>query len=311
MTRERTSGAYTGEARAIKVVCWPRMRHPSVRALLTKYGLFAKKSWGQNFLQEERVLQTIADSCGATRNDVVVEIGAGLGHLTRALAQRAGRILAIERDRDLARVLRAELGDCPEVEVVEANAATFDFGAAARRFGRPLLVAGNLPYHLSSRLLVHLLDERAHLRRLVLMFQRELALRICAPPGGREYGALSAIVQLHADVREVLELPRGAFSPPPMVRSMVLRFDLRTAPRADPGDEELYRGVVHTAFARRRKTLRNALLSRFGAPEVDAALRTAGIDPGVRVESLGVIELAALSRALRGAVGGGAAGAPS
>jgi 16S rRNA (adenine1518-N6/adenine1519-N6)-dimethyltransferase len=281
-------------------------------ALLARYGLAAKKSWSQNFLADARVRERIAVACALEPGDAVVEIGAGLGDLTAELVARASRVVAIERDRDLARVLRDRFAGSPAVEVAEANALTYDYAALAARVGRKPVVVGNLPYHLSSQILVRLLDERAHLERLVLMFQRELARRIAARPGGRDYGGLSVLARVHAEIRVVAEVPPGAFHPQPKVQSTVLRFDLRDAPSADFGDEAVFRRVVRAAFSRRRKTVRNALSGGLQVPgeALDALLRAAGIDPGARAESLPVEAFAALSRALS-AASGWRAGGPS
>jgi 16S rRNA (adenine1518-N6/adenine1519-N6)-dimethyltransferase len=276
----------------------------SAKAILSERGLSAKKSWGQNFLVDPEIPERIAKACGFSPDDVVVELGAGLGHLTRALAAEAFRVVAVERDRDLARILREEVAEVPSVEVVEANAVTLPFGPIAARAGRRLVVAGNLPYHLSSQILVHLLDERAHLRRLVLMLQKEVAVRIASPPGSREYGVLSVLCQHHADVRILFDVPRGAFHPQPKVQSSVMRFDLLEVPR-HPVDEPLFRTVVHAAFAQRRKMVRNSLASglrtaglEISGEELDGALAEVGIDPRARAETLSVAELAALAHAV-------------
>lgn len=278
------------------------MSPPTPRTLLDRYGLRAKRSWSQNFLVDPAIPQRIAAACGIGPDDVVVEIGAGLGHLTGALADRAAHVVAVERDRELVRVLRGELADRANVEIAEENALTLDFGPIAARFGRRLLAVGNLPYHLSSQILLALLDQRAHLTAFVLMFQKELADRIAASPGGRRYGVLSVLARLHTEIRPLLEVPRGAFHPPPKVKSTVLRFDVLDAPRADVPDEASFRRIVHAAFSRRRKTLRNALCGGLAglatAVQVEAALARAGIDPTARAETLGVEAFAALTRAL-------------
>ncbi len=276
------------------------MTHPSPRTLLDRYGFAAKKSWGQNFLADPHVPERIAAATRAGPGDTVVEIGAGLGHLTAALLERGARVIAVERDRDMVRVLRGELGGAPALTIEEANVSAFDFGAAAAAAGRPLVVAGNLPYHLSTQILVHLLDERRHLAAFVIMLQKEVADRIASPPGGREYGVLSVFAQAYCDVTRVLEVGPGAFLPPPKVKSTVLRFDVRAVPRAPIADDAAFRRVVHAAFGQRRKQLHNALaggLHEAGAV-VGAALVRAGIDPKARAETLGVAEFARLTDAL-------------
>ena len=256
--------------------------------LLRKHGLKPKKEWGQNFLGDERVLSELARLARVEPGDVVVELGAGLGHLTRALAATGARVVAVERDRELAPILRAEL---PGVEVVEADAKSFDL----ETFGRRVIVCGNLPYHLSSPILFHLLDQRTAVKRAVLLLQREVAERIAAPPGGRDYGLLSVLIQHVADAHVGLEVSRHFFTPPPDVESCALVIDFLEQPRAPVNDEQRFRALVKAAFGLRRKTLWNALKHFAGGRE---ALQKAGIDPQRRAETLTVAEFASLERAL-------------
>jgi 16S rRNA (adenine1518-N6/adenine1519-N6)-dimethyltransferase len=220
--------------------------------------------------------------------DLVVELGAGLGHFTRALAATGARVIAVERDRELAPILREEL---PGVEVAEADAKSFDLKAIGPR----IVVCGNLPYHLSSPILFHLLDQREALRRAVLLLQREVAERISARPGGREYGLLSVLLQRVAKVSIALSVPRHAFTPPPEVESAALVMEFLDPPRAPVHDEQRFHALVKAAFAQRRKTLWNSLKRFPGARE---ALEKAGIDPRRRAETLSVEEFASIERAL-------------
>ncbi|HWV39233.1 MAG TPA: 16S rRNA (adenine(1518)-N(6)/adenine(1519)-N(6))-dimethyltransferase RsmA [Vulgatibacter sp.] len=279
---------------------------PSV--ILRRHGLRPKKAWGQNFLGSEHHLDAIADACGIEPGDTVVELGAGLGHLTRKLAARGAAVVAVERDRDLAPVLREELAGL-EVEILEANAATIELAPIREGAGRELIVVGNLPYHLSTEILFHVEAQRRHVRRMVFLLQREVTDRIAAAPGSKAYGVLSALLQLHFDVDVPHHVPAGAFTPPPEVESAVARLERRAAPRAETGDEALFRRVVKGAFAQRRKTIANSLRGAGVAPPeaIGRALDAAGIDPVRRAETLSVEELAALCRALIGATGPGAA----
>jgi 16S rRNA (adenine1518-N6/adenine1519-N6)-dimethyltransferase len=256
--------------------------------LLRRHGLRPKKEWGQNFLGDARVLADLARLARAAPGDVIVELGAGLGHLTQALAATGARVVAVERDRELAPVLREEL---PGVEVVEADAATYDLGG----FGRRVIVCGNLPYHLSSPILFHLLDQRAAVKRAVLLLQREVAERIAAPPGGRDYGLLSVLVQHVADAEIALDVPRHLFTPPPDVESCALALEFLDAPRFEVHDERRFRALVKAAFGQRRKTLWNALKNFPGGRE---ALKRAGIDPQRRAETLSVEEFASIESQL-------------
>jgi 16S rRNA (adenine1518-N6/adenine1519-N6)-dimethyltransferase len=286
-------------------------RHPSPRALLEKYGLRAKKSWGQNFLGDEAILDDIARLAAPRPGDRVVELGAGLGHLTARLLARGAEVIAVERDRDMVRVLRGELGD--RLRLLEADAARLDYGDVARMFESTstptptsispprIAVVGNLPYHLTSPILFSLLDQLEHVSRAVFLLQREVAERLAAPPGSREWGVASVLLQREADVSVERIVPAGAFLPPPKVDSAVLCAIFRPPGEglavADPGR---FRRLVKAGFAQRRKTLGNALRAGRVVPQeaLSLALEAANLDPGRRGETLTVEEWAALDRAL-------------
>jgi 16S rRNA (adenine1518-N6/adenine1519-N6)-dimethyltransferase len=263
--------------------------------LLRKYGLSAKKSWGQNFLVDERAYEAIVDACQIGDEDWVIEIGAGLGTLTARLAERAARVVAVERDRDMAIVLRGELGAHPRVEVAEANALTFDYAQVSARAGRPVIVVGNLPYQIASPILFRILDARRALSRLVVMLQKEMVDRIVAAPSTPEYGALGVMVKMVGEPKLVRRVPAGAFLPAPRVDSAVLAITPFPRTRVAVADEQLFSDVVHAAFQQRRKTLRNAL-SKLAGP---ASFVLAQIDPGRRGETLSVEEFARLTDAVK------------
>jgi 16S rRNA (adenine1518-N6/adenine1519-N6)-dimethyltransferase len=264
--------------------------------ILRRHGLRAKHSWGQNFLSDARVLERIAELAELAPGEVAVEIGPGLGHLTEKLLETGARIVAIERDHDMVKVLGELAG--PNLTVVEANAAKAEYAKAAGV--ERVTVVGNLPYHLTSPILFQILDQQASVTRAVFTVQKEVADRLSAEPGGRDYGLLSVLLGLHFDVESVLELPRGYFHPPPKVDSSVIRLTHLDRPRAEV-DEALFRRVVKAGFAHRRKTLSNTLKSdkTLGEPETIArALAAAQIDGGRRAETLSVEEFAAIARAL-------------
>jgi 16S rRNA (adenine1518-N6/adenine1519-N6)-dimethyltransferase len=257
--------------------------------LMRRYNLRPKKSWGQCFLHDPSVLGRIVDEAGVTAADTVVEIGAGLGALTAHLAARAARVIAVERDRELAEVLRRELGGHPRVEVREANALTVDLAPLA-----PVLVVGNLPYNIASPLLFRLLEQRASIRSATLMLQLELAERLVALPGGRTYGAPSVLCQRAAEVRLCFVVRRGAFVPRPRVDSAVIRLAMRPPTESDAAVDE----VVHAAFRFRRKMLRRGLSATYPPAAVHWALASAGVDGDRRAETLSVAEFEALARSL-------------
>jgi 16S rRNA (adenine1518-N6/adenine1519-N6)-dimethyltransferase len=276
------------------------------RRVLARHGLAAKKSWGQNFLHDRSVLDRIVAAARATADDVVVEIGAGLGTLTGALARAQPaprRVIAIEREPDMLRVLAAELADAPNVELLAADAMAFDFAAARAAAGRPLIVVGNLPYQISSALVLTLVEAgaRGDVARAVVMVQRELAQRLVAPPGSRTYGRPSVTVAQHAEAKILFHVRPGSFHPAPAVTSSVMRLDPRPAPLAPVRDPALFDAVVKQAFATRRKMLRRALAAGFEEAVLTAALAASGIAGTRRAEELSVADFARLADALAGA----------
>jgi len=281
--------------------------YPSPRALLDKYDLRAKKSWGQNFLGDEAVLDDIARLAAPAPGARVVELGAGLGHLTARLLARGATVIAVERDRDMARVLRGELGD--RITLLEADAARFDYGAVAGP-GERLSVVGNLPYHLTSPILFSLLDQLAHVARATFLVQREVAERLAAEPGEKDWGILSVFLQREAEVSVERIVPPGAFFPPPRIHSAVVHALFRPPPAGcEVVEVARFRALVKAGFAQRRKTLKNALEASRLAPvdRLRAALSAAGIDGGRRGETLAIAEWAALDRALGNVEPGGPA----
>jgi 16S rRNA (adenine1518-N6/adenine1519-N6)-dimethyltransferase len=265
-----------------------------------------RRALGQHFLADPGIARQIVDAVAATADDVVCEIGAGPGVLTRALAERAGRLVALEIDPalqgDLARAAR-QWPDARRVEVRLADARTFPYPTLRDLRPDPAgrtLVVGNLPYSVSKPILERLLAAHARLDIAVLMLQREVADRVAASPGGREYGALSVFWQCWADVTRLVTVPPAAFRPPPAVESAVIRATFRPVPRVTLDDEAQFARVVRAAFGQRRKTLANAL--RGGglgsADQVSRALDRAGIDGGRRAETLSLEEFARLAAVL-------------
>jgi 16S rRNA (adenine1518-N6/adenine1519-N6)-dimethyltransferase len=270
----------------------------NVRALLRTHGLRPKATWSQNFLVDISVIRAIAKQVAECNPQVVVELGAGLGALTSVLAQCCPRVVAVERDRDLARVLRSEFAGNGRVEVLEDNAATLDWHQLCARIGRPVVV-GNLPYNIATPILFHLLEAGSLLVRFILMFQREMAARITAAPGSRRYGVLSIMVQQQAEVGRVLDVPPSAFFPLPKVHSRVLWFNPLVKPRFPVRDQKLFSKIVRGAFNQRRKTIRNALRSALAGQilkeDIERLLELAGITPTARPEQLSIETYAKLS----------------
>lgn len=273
---------------------------PSPGELLRRHGLAPRKSWGQNFLHAREILAEITAAADAQPGRTVVEIGAGLGTLTAHLLATGARVEAIERDRDLCAVLRTELGMDPNFVLHEADAVRFDYTSIARariQLGEaPPTIVGNLPYQLTGALLFALLDQHEHTGPWIVMIQREVADRLCSPPGSKRYGGVTAALSRVRAIHQVCAVGRGCFLPPPRVDSAVIRLDPLAQARGEVGDPAAYLSLIRACFQRRRKTLANALA---GVATREQALRwiaAAGIDPQIRPERLGPEEFAALAR---------------
>src|SRR5436305_3299267 len=268
-----------------------------------------KARLGQNFLNSQSAAEDIVNALGDVSDSVVVEIGPGRGSLTALVVKRDGRVIAIELDRKLAAELRFAHSDQPNLEVLEGDVLTIDFRAVLRATGpltdlRPLQpqrvsVLGNLPYYITSDILLRLFEFHDQFDRMVIMVQREVADRIAAKPGSRDYGLLSATAQLYMKVEKLFTLAPGAFSPPPQVHSTVLR--LTVAPRF----EELkvrpkeFIGFLKLAFGMKRKTLVNNLKPRFVPEKIKTALEAAGVRPDARAEAISLEKSTEIFRRLQ------------
>lgn len=276
-----------------------------IRALLERHGLAPSRGRGQNFLADAVVAEELARRTGAEAGDCVIEVGTGLGILTRALATRARRVITLEIDAGLVRALRAESLLPANAELRHRDALEVDWPALVRETGAARVV-GNLPYSIASPLLRRLLELRGALRDWSVMIQRDVAERLLAAPGGRSYGSLSVLHQLCVRVERVRDLPPEVFFPAPRVRSSFLRMTPRSDAPELPGGLAGVEAVVRAAFGQRRKTLANALrgaglAGADGAPPAELCVR-AGLDPGVRAESLPPEAFAALAREALGGV---------
>jgi 16S rRNA (adenine1518-N6/adenine1519-N6)-dimethyltransferase len=257
-----------------------------------------KPKLGQNFLVDGQAAQRIVAALGEIAGHTVVEIGPGRGAITESLAARARHVLAVELDRELAAGLRVQF-DSARVTVLEEDVLRFDFAAAAAEAGERLRVAGNLPYAITSPILLKLALSHASLDVAVLMVQREVAERVTAMPGTRDYGLLSVTMQMYGPLEQLFTLPPSAFSPPPQVHSTVFRW--RFAPRFAELDvaEPDFLHFLRQIFAQKRKTLANNLRAASVVPDAAAAAMTAaGIDPRARAEAVPIEALAALWRQL-------------
>jgi 16S rRNA (adenine1518-N6/adenine1519-N6)-dimethyltransferase len=265
------------------------------RRVLARHGLLPKRSYSQNFLVSERAVRGIVEACELSESSCVVELGAGCGTLTQALAELSSKVYAVERDPDMLHVLQAEC-DPARVQVVAADAKQVELQRFRGAAGGPVRVAGNLPYAITGAILRNLVEQSEHVERAVVMVQREVRDRLVAEPDSANYGALTVFTAQMFSIETVLHLPRTAFYPPPKVTSSVVRLRPLASPRGERS--ERFERVVRAAFQARRKTLRNALSQAFGAASSDAMLSAAAIDGKRRGETLSIEEFAALARAV-------------
>jgi 16S rRNA (adenine1518-N6/adenine1519-N6)-dimethyltransferase len=262
----------------------------SIAALLRAHDLRPRKGLGQNFLSDPVALGRIVAAADLSREDVVLEVGAGVGTLTRPLAEQAGHVLALELDAGLVGVLRDQLADLPNVKVLQGDVLRF---SVSRFPHRGYKVVGNLPYYITSAVLRHFLEKVPRPRLMVVTVQREVAERIVAEPG--KMSLLAVSVQFFGQPRIVARIPAGAFYPPPKVDSAVVRVDVGeqpSVPLEEGIDEASFFRVVRAGFSQKRKTLRNSLSAGLGLSPVSAmeALEQASIDPRRRAETLSLPE---------------------
>lgn len=273
-----------------------------LKLLLERHGFRFSKALGQNFLIDPSVPRRIAEASGADADTLALEVGPGVGCLTSELAQRAGKVVAIELDNALRGVLSETLGGYDNVEVVWGDAAKLDLAAVVRERAGALrpIVCANLPYSVTTPLIAAFIDAGCF-ESITVMIQREVAQRLAAAPGTPEYGAFGVFVNWHCEVKKLFDVPPECFMPRPKVTSSVVTLTPRKAPPCPVNDPALMRRCVRAAFSQRRKTLSNALTNGLGGytrEEVASALAAAGIDPQIRGERLAGTDFARLADAL-------------
>lgn len=273
----------------------------STRKELDEYGLFPKKRLGQHFLIDRNILDKVVRTAQITKEDVVLEVGPGLGEMTIALACQAKKVIAIEIDSKLAAILEKKMKDYPNVEVVNRDILKVDFNQFLKKEGHPIKVVANLPYQISTPLLFRFIESEEIFSSFTLMLQKEVAERMVASPGGKEYGPLSIFIQMASDVSICFFIKPSAFFPPPKVESAVVQMAWKERPIIGLQNEEWFKKVVKACFGYRRKTLINALKhSELTLPEsIELKMEKIGIDPRRRPETLTIQEYASLAKILR------------
>lgn len=274
----------------------------TIKALLARHGFHFSKALGQNFIVNPSVCPRMADESGIDSESGVIEIGAGIGVLTAELAKRAKKVVCIELDSKLLPILDETLADFDNIEIINADVLKTDLAALIEeKFGgMSVYVCANLPYYITSPVIMTLLESRLPLKAVTVMVQREAAQRLCAPVGSRLSGAVTVAVDYYAEARKLFDVSAGSFMPAPKVDSSVIRLDIREKPGIEVSDEKLFFSMVHAAFGQRRKTASNSISSGTGIPKavVAEAIERCGFPPSVRAESMTAEQLAALCEAL-------------
>ena len=262
----------------------------NVKEILARHGFTFSKKLGQNFIVNPSICPRIAELGGAGPDTGVLEIGPGLGVLTWELAARARKVVAVELDERLLPVLGETLAGFDNVKVIQADVLKIDLDALLRQEfpNMEVVICANLPYYITSPIVMRLLETRLPVKAITVMVQKEAAARICAAPGSRNAGALSAAVSYYAVPQILFPVSRGSFMPAPEVDSAVIRLDIRPQPAVSPVDEALFFKVIRAGFSQRRKTLSNSLSSGLGLAkdQTSAALQQVGLRPSARAEEL-------------------------
>ena len=262
----------------------------NVKEILARHGFTFSKKLGQNFIVNPSICPRIAELGGAGPDTGVLEIGPGLGVLTWELAARARKVVAVELDERLLPVLGETLAGFDNVKVIQADVLKIDLDALLRQEfpNMEVVICANLPYYITSPIVMRLLETRLPVKAITVLVQKEAAARICAAPGSRNAGALSAAVSYYAVPQILFPVSRGSFMPAPEVDSAVIRLDIRPQPAVSPVDEALFFKVIRAGFSQRRKTLSNSLSSGLGLAkdQTSAALQQVGLRPSARAEEL-------------------------
>lgn len=281
----------------------------TIEAIKEKHRFQLSKSLGQNFITDKNVIERIVEGAGPTENDLVIEIGPGIGVLTAEAAQQAAKVIAIEIDSKLIPILDETLAEYDNVEVINQDILKTDLNGiidaqrANGSFTGDVKIIGNLPYYITTPIIMHILENSIRAESITVMMQKEVADRIKASPGNKTYGAISAAVQYYCEVEQVISVPKEVFVPRPKVDSAVLKLTIRDEKPVDLIDEKAFFACIKSGFGQRRKTLLNSLTGTYGLPkdEIRRILEDAGIDPVRRAETLDMNEFAAIANGVAAA----------
>ena len=280
------------------------------KELMKKYNIRLTKSLGQNFLIDNNIIKKIVDSAGISSSDLVIEVGAGIGNMTSEIASRAGKVIAIEIDRHLIGALTENLKSFDNVKIINNDILKLNIDKDILSLKNPvsesdefvperIKVVANLPYYVTTPIIMKFLEEATDINMLVLMVQKEVADRMVAQPGGKDYGVLSVAVQYYAKPEKIFDVSPGCFVPPPDVHSTVVRLNINKEPLVKVNNKEMFFKTVKAAFGQRRKTLVNALSNsgyfNFDKEKIKLILHNLGISENLRGEALSITQFAELS----------------
>lgn len=269
-----------------------------INEIKENYGFKLSKSLGQNFLTDKNIIDKIVDSPDICEDDLVIEIGPGIGVITAEAAQRAGKVIAVEIDKNLIPILGDTLGEFDNVEVINQDVLKTDINEIIEKNGyKTAKIIGNLPYYITTPIIMYLLEGGVHAESITIMMQKEVADRIKAKPGGKTYGAISVAVQYYCDVETVTNVPKEVFVPAPKVDSTVLKLNIRKEKPVELTDEKLFFRCIKAGFGQRRKTLLNSLtgLGDVTKDEIRQCLEKLGIEEKRRAETLSIEEFAMIA----------------
>lgn len=276
------------------------------KAIIDSYSFNFQKKFGQNFLVDSNVLENIIEKAGITEDDLVLEIGPGIGTMTQYLCESAREVVAIEIDETLIPILNYTLEDYDNVEIINDDALKTDIEKIVKKKngGKPIKVVANLPYYITTPIIMGLLEGKAPIESITIMVQKEVAERMQTGPGSKDYGALSLAVQYYADAKILMTVPASCFMPRPKVDSSVIKLDIYDKPPVDVCDEEMMFKIIRASFNQRRKTLVNGLKNASNLPftkeEIEESIEKLGEDVRVRGEKLTLEQFAKLTNILMG-----------
>ena len=276
----------------------------TIKELMGEAGIVFRKEYGQNFLINPMIPEDIADNCTDYPDSMILEIGPGIGCLTAQLAMRYPKVVAVEIDKGLIPVLSKTLAEFDNVTVVEGDIMKTDIKALVETYaeGRPVSVCANLPYYITTPILMYLLESGVHFQSITVMVQNEVCARLASQPGSKDYGAITAVLGYYGEARKLFRVNAGCFMPAPKVDSAVVRIDLYNSPRYTPKNEKLFFALIRNAFEMRRKTLQNSLVNGgvgVTKEQIVDALEQMGLSATIRGEALTLEQFAKLSDLLK------------